>query len=212
MSRDGFADDDPVVILGRIEPLLPALLQPDGRWLLPDVAPLDLPGFTPQPEAIVVVDSGIRADHPSLVGRVVDELDLTGEGPEDLHGHGTAVAAILATTSPWADIISVKALDRHGQSTVATLRLALREAARLVAGRGRVANVSAGRRTPTCNGDCPLCSTVGRIQNESDLMFVCAAGNLPDVTYCPAKVAISVSTPAEWDAPGDVTHDVPGWK
>jgi len=210
--RDGFRPDDPVSILGRLEPLLPTLLQPDGRWLVPDIEPYSVPEFEPEPGLAIVVDSGVRRDHPSLKGRIAGELDLTGEGSEDLHGHGTAVAAILAASSPWLQLYSIKALRRTGHGDVATLAHAFREAARVAGDERRVVNVSAGRRTPDCSNDCPLCATVLQLQDRPHpLVFVCASGNTPGVAYCPARVSIAISTPAPWDADGDIDGHPPGW-
>lgn len=45
-----------------------------------------------------IVDTGIDANHPDLVGRVLITRDLTGEGDIDNHGHGTHVAGIIGGT------------------------------------------------------------------------------------------------------------------
>ncbi|MFU8946186.1 S8 family serine peptidase [Mycetocola zhadangensis] len=165
------------------------------------------------PITFVVIDTGVCDDHPSLVGRIINQIDLTGEGATDENGHGTAVAAILATNIPTSRIISVKAMNARGQATVALLNHAIRVAANLLSGREGVGviNVSAGRRTPLCKQDCPLCTTARQLWETSNLAVTCAAGNAPGVTYCPAKSVFSVATPDEWSAPGDVTVFPPGW-
>ncbi len=67
---------------------------------------------------VAVVDSGVDYS-PQLAGRVT-EIDLTGQGPRDCVGHGTAVASIIAASdargrdvpfygvAPDARILSVK--------------------------------------------------------------------------------------------------------
>ncbi|MCB0989768.1 MAG: S8 family peptidase [Acidimicrobiales bacterium] len=71
---------------------------------------------------IFVVDSGVRADHQQLAGRVVDGFDLfdeTSSGTTDCHGHGTHVASVVAGNTvgvaPGATIVPVRVLDCSGQ-------------------------------------------------------------------------------------------------
>lgn len=47
---------------------------------------------------VAVLDSGIDAAHPDLVGQVSAVRDFTDLGPGDVHGHGTHVASIIAGT------------------------------------------------------------------------------------------------------------------
>ncbi len=54
-------------------------------------------GLTGVGLTVAVLDSGVRATHVSLVGRVILNEDYTGGGnPTDLYGHGTGVASIIA--------------------------------------------------------------------------------------------------------------------
>ncbi len=205
-------DDLPVGILGgTTERMLDRLRGPDGRWFVPDVAPIVLPSdLDPGPTTVAVVDTGVCLDHPLLRERVIDQVDVTGTGIEDRHGHGTAVAAILAATTPSVRIIAVKALGDDGQGTIGKMSLGLREAAKRL-GPNKVINLSAGRRDPTCTGTCALCATVTELAETMNISVVCAAGNEPGVTYCPAQVGIAVTTGAPWAAPGDVSVDAPNW-
>lgn len=71
---------------------------------------------------VAVIDSGIDVDHPDL--NVVGGVDCTsGKGFDDPHGHGTAVASILAArdngthivgVAPGARLWAVRVLDKHG--------------------------------------------------------------------------------------------------
>lgn len=48
---------------------------------------------------VAVIDSGVQADHQDLVGNVLAGVDLTGgdtKGREDVNGHGTAMAGLIA--------------------------------------------------------------------------------------------------------------------
>ncbi|MBT2411098.1 type VII secretion-associated serine protease mycosin [Streptomyces sp. ISL-12] len=47
---------------------------------------------------VAVIDSGVDADHPDMTGQVLDGKDFTGGGNahEDLVGHGTKMASIIA--------------------------------------------------------------------------------------------------------------------
>ncbi|HET6213195.1 MAG TPA: S8 family serine peptidase, partial [Micromonosporaceae bacterium] len=47
---------------------------------------------------VAVLDSGVDANHPDLVGQVLPGIDLVGRGSgrADPVGHGTAVAAFIA--------------------------------------------------------------------------------------------------------------------
>lgn len=207
----GFDPHDKVEILDARGELMSKLRAPDGRWLIAPVSDIAIPADLPTtPNFAAVIDTGICDDHPTLVGRVVEHVDLTGEGATDLNGHGTAVAAILAVTSPYTQIISAKAMDAAGSASIELLVHALLVAAEKLEGRGRLINVSAGRRTPDCNFDCPLCRTVLDLRRR-DFIVVAAAGNSPGSTYCPAKAGISVATLDEWSADGMIHDAPPGW-
>lgn len=211
----GFDSLDPVEVLGASGAIMDRLRAPDGRWLLVPEPGLILPANWTPPTDItyVVIDTGVADDHPSLVGRVVQQVNLTSDGLKDENGHGTAVAAILAVDLPGTQIISIKALNDQGQSTVELLNHALRVAEDLLVKRGGTGliNLSAGRRSPSCNHDCPLCTTVRDVWETSHILTVAAAGNEPGVTYCPAKSTISVATPDKWSAPGDLIMVPPNW-
>lgn len=211
MAADGFADADEVSILGDPPPLLDQICTPDGRWVRTRQRALDVGDFKPLPGSVVVMDTGVCDEQPLLAGKVIEHVDVTGEGPEDRRGHGTVVAANLVAATPSAQIISVKALRGDGKADVETLCRGMREAARRVEGRGRIVNLSAGRRTPSCNGDCPLCSTLIELERDDKVLFICAAGNKPGITYCPGKSGFSVAVPEAYSADGDISSVPPGW-
>ncbi len=97
---------------------------------------------------VAVVDSGVDYS-PQLVGRVT-EINLTGQGPRDCVGHGTAVASIIAAgdargrgvpfygVAPAARILSVK-VNTGETGTTRLLAQGIRDA---VADGAQVINVS----------------------------------------------------------------------
>ena len=85
---------------------------------------------------IAVLDTGADIDHELLAGRIapggydfVDDdtdiadlatgLDLDEDGfPDELHGHGTFMAGIIATVAPDASILPIRVLDSEGYADV----------------------------------------------------------------------------------------------
>jgi subtilisin family serine protease len=101
---------------------------PRVRALLRDTVPLIggdrvwSEGYTGKGVRVAVVDTGVWGDHPELRGRVIASRSFVeGEGAEDLNGHGTHVAGIIASNgeeyrgvAPGAFVVNAKVLDREG--------------------------------------------------------------------------------------------------
>lgn len=76
---------------------------------------------------IAIVDTGIDLKHPDLISNVVSGVNLItpGNSPQDDHGHGTAVAGVVAaignntkgvTGLAWkAKLMPIKAIEEDGQ-------------------------------------------------------------------------------------------------
>ena len=66
---------------------------------------------------IAIIDSGVATRHPQLSGFVADAVDFTGEGLDDVVGHGTALAliAIFQNREAQYSLLSAKVADRQGQ-------------------------------------------------------------------------------------------------
>jgi len=75
---------------------------------------------------VAILDCGINESHPDLVGKVIDRLDFTAStsGTNDICGHGTHVAGIVAATTnngggvagvcPGCSLMNGKVLDDNG--------------------------------------------------------------------------------------------------
>jgi subtilisin family serine protease len=72
---------------------------------------------------VAIIDSGLEADHPALMGRVVESVavELDDEGQPnviaddagDLYGHGTACGGIILGFAPDVDLISIRVLGAN---------------------------------------------------------------------------------------------------
>jgi subtilisin family serine protease len=104
---------------------------------------------------IAVLDTGIEAGHPALGGLTLrDDVVLEGDGPrvavrdgagEDAYGHGTAIAGIIRTLAPAAELGSFRVLG----ADLASRSVIIAAGARLAMERGyHILNCSFG-----CRGD-----------------------------------------------------------
>jgi len=76
-------------------------------------------GVTGKNIDVAIIDTGIHDEHPALT--IIKEIDYTGEGTDDLHGHGTHVAGIVASTDSTykgvaydSNLFNVKVLNKDG--------------------------------------------------------------------------------------------------
>ncbi|MFY8268860.1 MAG: S8 family serine peptidase [Terrimicrobiaceae bacterium] len=133
---------------------------------------------------LAVIDSGIELSHPALRGlRLVDDVAL-GTGPRgsstrvsgrgvDLHGHGTAVAALIRRAAPEAQLGSFRVFDHKLASHFALIK----DAAMLAIEQGyNILNCSFGARARM--------ESMGHFKSWVDLAYqhgvhiVCPCNNL----------------------------------
>lgn len=150
--------------------------------------------------AIAFIDSGMLTEHPVIRPRLRHSVDMTGEGPEDLNGHGTLITLLALAVSPETALVNVKALDRFGSGKMSWLAKGLEwctaNAKRYNIG---VVNLSAGIYRKKwgfleCSSDCSVCNAA-RALHESGVLLVAAAGNDgPSKLPCPQRVGLLENT------------------
>lgn len=193
------------------------------RRIVPLSSTNDEPGLRPDVDVtgagvtVAVIDTGIDTSHPDLEDRVVDRVDLVGDGEAvdgagggatdeseysviDGSGHGTHVASVLAGTgaasdgqytgvAPEASIVDVRALDEHGSGHAETLVDGIEYA--VEEAEVDVIALSLGYRG---EGSEAIAEAV-RWANDQGIVVVASAGNVGD--------ARSISTPGQ--TPGAIT-------
>jgi subtilisin family serine protease len=137
-------------------------------------------GFTGAGIKVGVVDTGVDSAHPDLVGRVVAAQDFTGSDLRDQVGHGTHVAATVASTgaaggyqgvAPGAQILAAKVCQPNGCAESAILAGMAWSADQ----GAKVVNMSLGQGdTP---GQDPVEEAVEKLTAERGVLFVVSAGN-----------------------------------
>lgn len=106
-------------------------------WVWPYVDLARLPrawdASTGQAVVVAVLDSGVNAGHPDLAGSVLAGTDLVDHDadPADPHGHGTAMAGLVAAhannsigsagAAYGAKVLPVRVLDAQGQGNDSTI-------------------------------------------------------------------------------------------
>lgn len=178
----------------------------------------------------VVVDTGVNAQHPDLVGLVEPEvINCTDEPAGDQHGHGTMVALVAVGTDVLDEelrrahrIVDVKVVERDGRTRPGTVLDGLERImalARQRHGEQFAVNLSLGRlrrrllHQPGCDGTCELCDTAFRLAQLPNVTVQAASGN-QGITECPAAAAfrpgskvIAVSAILPTAAPGTVSSE-----
>jgi thermitase len=132
---------------------------------------------------VAVVDTGVDAQHPDLMGRVVNGFDFVNNDsvPNDDNGHGTHVAGIISAKNNDTNgiagvsrgkVYAVKVLDATGLGTHFDVAQGIRKAANYTS--VKVINVSLG-------GDQPSATLQGAVEYATvtkGKLIVAAAGNL----------------------------------
>lgn len=123
---------------------------------------------------VAVLDSGVT-DHPALAGVVTAHVDLVGDGSA-MHGHGTAMASLVAGhdataagVAPDTQILDIRVADAQGQSNTAILSQGI---IRAVQAGAKVINISLGSAQSS-----PVLEEAVRYAQASGAVIIAAAGN-----------------------------------
>jgi Subtilase family len=155
-------------------------------------------------ELIAILDTGVLAHHPLLKDCISQVVDFSGEGGEDLNGHGT-MCALLARMAmcgvPRGRFLILKVVGGDGRGTQDNLIRALgwmrefnrRGEARIVAASMSLGVYNRKWLVLGCDGTCALCRTAEETSREIPLFI--AAGNMRGKTACPARAAFLPSKP-----------------
>lgn len=137
---------------------------------------------------VAILDTGVDAEHPDLVGRISATKDFTGSsyGTNDMVGHGTHVASTIAGTgaasggkergvAPGAKLIIGKVLGDSGGGWDSDIIQGMQWA---VASHADVVSMSLGSTAPATTCDDPIAQAVDELSRSSKSLFVIAAGNM----------------------------------
>lgn len=167
-------------------------------------------GVTGKGVDVAILDTGIHDEHPAL--EVLKEVDFTGEGTDDLHGHGTHVAGIVASKDLTyrgvafdANLLNVKVLNKDGVGYASDVIKGIEWA---VENGAEILSMSFGAKVEPCDGTDAISRAVDNAVKKG-VVAVVAAGNEgpnPGTITSPgcAKEAITVGAIDDYDK-------VPSW-
>ncbi|WP_447136246.1 S8 family peptidase [Micromonospora sp. LZ34] len=142
-------------------------------------------GYDGNGVSVAVLDTGIDPDHPDVAGKVVEQVDFSGNanGPRDGHGHGTHVAATILGTgaasnglrkgvAPGAQLRVGKICNDGGSCELDAIIAGMEWAAHSGA---KVVNMSIGGSAT--DGTDPMSQSLNELSRATGTLFVVAAGN-----------------------------------
>lgn len=144
---------------------------------------------------VAVLDTGIDSDHPGFIGKIADGYDATSsaDGLEDIYGHGTAMAGIIAarlmpdaaiSVAPEAQLVIVKvSQDGRGPSSNAIRGI-------YWVGKNRIPIANISFAFPDCDSmekrehlDCPTVARALKWATSRGTLFITGAGNTRKEDY-----------------------------
>ncbi|MHA1267678.1 MAG: S8 family serine peptidase [Candidatus Helarchaeota archaeon] len=174
--------------VARIEP--DYQLQVQLNYSRPIVVNTTAPGWNPAFNGtgivVAVCDTGIDKTHPAIVGKVIAEKSFVdGEPADDLDGHGTHVAGIIASTDSTymgmgvnISLVNVKIMNSEGSGDTSNLIAGVEWLLTNTSRGADVINLSAGTSTIIANGDSSIATFVDAIVSSYNIVWINAAGNL----------------------------------
>ena len=151
---------------------------------------------------VAVVDSGVRASHPDLAGKVLTngyDFIANDADPTDENGHGTAVAGTVSPASnnqlgvagvSWnTPILPIRVLDANGSGSYSAISNGITYAADRGA---KVINLSLGGTSSSRT----LQDAVNYAWNKQSVLVAAAGNNGNNVTFYPAACTNVVAVSA----------------
>lgn len=140
-------------------------------------------GITGKNIDVAIIDTGIHDEHSSLT--VEKEVDYTGEGTDDLHGHGTHVAGIVASTDSAyrgvaydANLFNVKVLNKdgsgYGSDVIKGIEWSVDNGAEII-------SMSLGAEIDPCDGTDAISQAVDKAVSKGIVVVVAAGNSGPNV-------------------------------
>lgn len=113
---------DAIMVPDIVEQVVPQSTDNAVPGVFSGVRSLFTPPITGEGLTVAVLDTGIRKTHESLEGKVVYEEDFSSSpNADDVFGHGTQVASIIAGevlgVSPGASLMNIKVINDGGLAT-----------------------------------------------------------------------------------------------
>ncbi|KAI9221187.1 peptidase S8/S53 domain-containing protein, partial [Blastocladiella britannica] len=130
---------------------------------------------------VYVIDTGVDVNHPDIKGRA-EVFDVTGEGLQDLNGHGSHVSGTIAGTkfgiAKQARITGIKVFSKSGKGANSNILRALGQVSALQKQRNRpgVVNMSLGGPRGSAQSDSVISKAIQALTAQGVSIAV-AAGN-----------------------------------
>lgn len=140
---------------------------------------------------VALIDTGVDTSSELLKGRVKENGET-----EDVHGHGTLMAEIIASQTPEnVKILPIQAFDEKGKGTVSTTYLAILEA---IDNKVDVINLSVSGA-----GTSPMLESAIKKAKEAGILVVVAAGNEAQDTagFLPGNIEDAITVSATDETP-----------
>jgi len=166
---------------------------------------------------VAILDTGIHDEHPSL--NVEMEVDFTGEGTDDLNGHGTHVAGIVASKDPIykgvaydSDLYNVKVMTTEGGGYASDIIQGIEWS---VNNGAEIISMSLSSQLTICDGTDSISRAVDNAVDNGVIVVVAAGnwgfgGNGTVGSPGCAEKALTVGSVSDGSAFGDTDY-IPSW-
>ncbi len=139
---------------------------------------------------VAILDTGIDMDNPYLADSIIAAKDFSDDNdPDDLNGHGTFVAGIIASNytkyrgvAAGVNLINAKCLNKNGIGSEAWIYLAIEWALTSVDDSPEVINSSLGTNQLEPDGESSFTRNIDKYIDLYDVAWVTAAGNKDNTT------------------------------